>query len=200
MADKFNLKVLKSDEVIHLINEVGAKVASGKDAFSDNALAFVFGTGEAKSKLDSSGIDTHEGRKALLKKLGVDSETSADFRLVSYTNDFGQEMIFKGRMDGDKKLILTDSLPISGDGGYDRLNALLQGSFKSLPKPIEVKVDAVTPLKEGAQLEISPEERKKLETQASLASAIQKSGDSVQLTSNARIPSPQQISTIGLNT
>ena len=105
-------------------------------------------------------------------------------------------MYFRGHMDGDKKLVLTDS--IAAPETADQVHQFFQSFFKTLPKPIEVQIEKSTVTKDGTKLDLSPDERKKLETQTTLAAAIQKSED-VQLTSNLRLPGKPQTTGPALN-
>jgi hypothetical protein len=207
---KFELVALDKAQVVHEVNAVGGEIAEYRNASLLNKAeyvsgAFMFGLIETKGKMRLNiaeealklGLDSHEGRKEFLsKKLGVDASTSDDYRFVTYTNDAGQMTYFKGHMEGDKKLVLTDSL--AAPENPEQVHSFVQSSFKPLPKPIEIQIEKSTAGAAGTKLEISPDEQRKLETQTTLASAMQKSGD-VQLASNARLPGKQPGKGAGLN-
>lgn len=207
---KFELVALDKAQVVHEVNAAGGEIAEYRNASLLNKAeyvsgAFMFGLIETKGKMRLNiaeealklGLDSHEGRKEFLsKKLGVDASTSDDYRFVTYTNDAGQMTYFKGHMEGDKKLVLTDSL--AAPENPEQVHSFVQSSFKLLPKPIEIQIEKSTAGAAGTKLEISPDEQRKLETQTTLASAMQKSGD-VQLASNARLPGKQPGKGAGLN-
>lgn len=208
---KFELVTVDKTQIVSMVNALGAEVSkaeskSAPEKIYDKASALLTGliSGNGgkvlafKDEVFKLGLDSHDGRKEFLsKRLGIDSSTSDDYRLVTYTNDAGQVMLFKGHMDGDKKLVLTDSIAFPNTP--DKIHELFQSNFKPLPKPIEVQIEKSTVSPDGTKLDISPDEQKKLETQATLAAAIHKSGD-VQLASNARLPGKQQTTGAGLNT
>jgi hypothetical protein len=208
---KFELVALDKAQVVHEVNAVGGEIAEYRNASLLNKAeyvsgAFMFGLIETKGKMRLNvaeealklGLDSHEGRKEFLsKKLGVDASTSDDYRFVTYTNDAGQMTYFKGHMEGDKKLVLTDSL--AAPESPEQVHSFVQSGFKPLPKPIEIQIEKSAAGGAGTKLEISPDEQKKLETQTTLAAAIHKSGE-VQLASNARLPGKQQVTGAGLNT
>lgn len=208
---KFELVALDKAQVVHEVNAVGGEIAEYRNASLLNKAeyvsgAFMFGLIETKGKMRLNiaeealklGLDSHEGRKEFLsKKLGVDASTSDDYRFVTYTNAAGQMTYFKGHMEGDKKLVLTDSL--AAPENPEQVHSFVQSGFKPLPKPIEIQIEKSTAGGAGTKLEISPDEQKKLETQTTLAAAIHKSGE-VQLASNARLPGKQQVTGAGLNT
>jgi len=207
---KFELVAIDKTQVVSMVNALGAEVSKAEskpapEKIYGNAVEFVTGllnpravaASGLKDEIFKLGLDSHDGRKEFLgKRLGVDASTSDDYRLVTYTNDAGQVMLFKGHMDGDKKLVLTDS--IAFPDSPDKIRQLLQSDFKPLPKPIEVQIEKSTVTPDGVKLDITPDEQKKLETQSTLAAAIQKSGD-VQLASNARLPGKQTGNATSLN-
>ena len=207
---KFELVAIDKTQVVSIVNALGAEVSKAEskpapEKIYGNAVEFVTGllnpravaASGLKDEIFKLGLDSHDGRKEFLgKRLGVDASTSDDYRLVTYTNDAGQVMLFKGHMDGDKKLVLTDS--IAFPDSPDKIRQLLQSDFKPLPKPIEVQIEKSTVTPDGVKLDITPDEQKKLETQSTLAAAIQKSGD-VQLASNARLPGKQTGNATSLN-
>lgn len=207
----FELVAVDKAQVVSMVNALGAEVSksenkSAPEEIYDRASALLTGlisgsVGKSlalKDEISKLGLDSHEGRKEFLsKRLGIDASTSDDYRLVTYANDAGQVMLFKGHMDGDKKLVLTDS--IAFPESPDKIRQLFQSDFKPLPKPIEVQIEKSTVTSDGTKLEVAPDEQKKLEMQTTLAAAIHKSGD-VQLASNARLPGKQQTSGAGLNT
>jgi hypothetical protein len=207
---KFELVTLDKTQVVGLVNAVGAEVSQAESKSVPAKIyakagallnGLIFGNDEKslalKAEISKLGLDSHEGRKEFLsQRLGIDPSTADDYRLAVYTNDAGQVTLFRGRMDGDKKLVLTDSLAFPDRP--DKLHELFQSNFKPLPKPIEVPLEKSTVTPEGTKLDVLPEEQKKLETQSTLAAAIHKSGD-VQLTSNARLPGKPQTPSAGLN-
>ena len=207
---KFELVAIDKTQVVSMVNALGAEVSKAEskpapEKIYGNAVEFVTGllnpgavaASGLKDEIFKLGLDSHDGRKEFLgKRLGVDASTSDDYRLVTYTNDAGQVMLFKGHMDGDKKLVLTDS--IAFPDSPDKILQVFQSDFKPLPKPIEVQIEKSTVTPDGVKLDITPDEQKKLETQSTLAAAIQKSGD-VQLASNARLPGKQTGNATSLN-
>ena len=207
---KFELVAIDKTQVVSMVNALGAEVSKAEskpapEKIYGNAVEFVTGllnpgavaASGLKDEIFKLGLDSHDGRKEFLgKRLGVDASTSDDYRLVTYTNDAGQVMLFKGHMDGDKKLVLTDS--IAFPDSPDKIRQLLQSDFKPLPKPIEVQIEKSTVTPDGVKLDLAPDEQKKLETQSTFAAAIQKSG-AVELTSNVRLPNKAQATGAGLN-
>lgn len=203
---KFELVTVDKEQVVSFVNAVGAEVA--KDASKspvakiNGYLASLFSAGGGKLSLlkeeaSKLGLDSHDGRKEFLsKRLGIDASTADDYRLVTFTNDTGQVMLFKGHMDGDKKLVLTDSIAFPETP--DKIHELFQSTFKPLLKPIEVQIEKSTVTSGGMKLDVSADEQRKLEMQTTLAAAIHKSGD-VQLASNARLPGKPQATGAGLN-
>ena len=169
---KFELVALDKAQVVHEVNAVGGEISEYRNAsplekaelFSG---AFFFAMEkDGMKKLNiahealSLGLDSHEGRKEFLStKLGVDANTPDDYRFVYYTNDSGQMTYFKGHMDGDKKLVLTESL--AAPETSDQVHAFVQAGFKPLPKPIEVQIEKSIPAGNSTQLEASPVEQKK---------------------------------------
>jgi len=207
---KFELVAIDKTQVVSMVNALGAEVSKAEskpapEKIYGNAVEFVtsllnpraVAASGLKDEIFKLGLDSHDGRKEFLgKRLGIDASTSDDYRLVTYTNDAGQVMLFKGHMDGDKKLVLTDS--IAFPDSPDKILQVFQSDFKPLPKPIEVQIEKSTVTPDGVKLDITPDEQKKLETQSTLAAAIQKSGD-VQLASNARLPGKQTGNAANLN-
>jgi len=203
---KFELVTLDKDKVVSFVNAVGAEVAKDANkspvAKINGYLASLFSAGGGKLSLlkeeaSKLGLDSHDGRKEFLgKRLGIDASTADDYRLVTFTNDTGQVMLFKGHMDGDKKLVLTDSIAFPETP--DKIHELFQSKFKPLLKPIEVQIEKSTVTSGGMKLDVSADEQRKLEMQTTLAAAIHKSGD-VQLASNARLPGKPQANGAGLN-
>lgn len=216
---KFDLTAFDKHAVVATVNEAGATVAEYQATASIgrtliDAVAPIFDAiqggmwskGNQASQLEKAnalhlaGVDTHEGRKEFLsKRLGITAETGDDYRLVILTSDQGQTVLFKGRMDKNNSLTLTESVPVPHDMQSTLgIGQLLGSSFKPLPKPIEVKVDRVTQRVDGTtQLELSADEKKKLQTQATFATLIEQSG-SVKLASNARLPGQKETSIVGL--
>ena len=207
---KFELVAIDKTQVVSMVNALGAEVSKAEskpapEKIYGNAVEFVTGllnpgavaASGLKDEIFKLGLDSHDGRKEFLgKRLGVDASTSDDYRLVTYTNDAGQVMLFKGHMDGDKKLVLTDS--IAFPDSPDKIRQLLQSDFKPLPKPIEVQIEKSTVTPDGVKMDLAPDEQKKLETQSTFAAAIQKSGG-IELASNARLPNKPQATGAGLN-
>lgn len=215
---KFDLTALDKNAVVASVNEAGATVAGyqagpslGRTLLDATVpiLDFIqggfLGKGDNASQLEKAnalhlaGVDTHEGRKEFLsKRLGITAETGDDYRLAILTNDQGQTVLFKGRMDGNT-LTLTESVPVPNDmQSALGIGQLLGSSFKPLPKPIEVKVDRATQRVDGStQLELNADEKKKLQTQATFATLIEQSG-SVKLDSNARFPGQKGTTGVGL--
>ena len=207
---KFELVAWDKNQVVSLVNAIGAEMAEYKNAgLLDKAemnlgrflTPLVTADGGRKvavfNELTKLNLDSHEGRKEFLgKRLGIDASTSDDYRLATYTNDAGQVMLFKGHMDGDKKLVLTDS--IAFPDSPDKILQVFQSDFKPLPKPIEVQIEKSTVTPDGVKLDLAPDEQKKLETQSTFAAAIQKSGG-IELASNARLPNKPQATGAGLN-
>lgn len=203
---KFELVTVDKEQVVSFVNAVGAEVA--KDASKtpvakiNGYLASLFSAGGGKLSLLKEeaaklGLDSHDGRKEFLSnRLGIDASTADNYRLVTFTNDTGQVMLFKGHMDGDKKLVLTDSIAFPETP--DKIHELFQSKFKPLLKPIEVQIEKSTVTSGGMKLDVSADEQRKLEMQTTLAAAIHKSGD-VQLASNARLPGKPQATGAGLN-
>src|ERR1035441_9596880 len=107
---KFELVTVDKEQVVSFVNAVGAEVA--KDASKSTIgkingyLASLFSAGGGKLSIlkeeaSKLGLDSHDGRKEFLsKRLGIDASTADDYRLVTFTNDTGQVMLFKGHMDG----------------------------------------------------------------------------------------------------
>ena len=207
---KFELVAIDKAQIVGMVNALGAEVSKAEskpapEKIYGNAVEFVTGllnpgavaASGLKDEIFKLGLDSHDGRKEFLgKRLGVDASTSDDYRLVTYTNDAGQVMLFKGHMDGDKKLVLTDS--IAFPDSPDKIRQLLQSDFKPLPKPIEVQIEKSTVTPDGVKMDLAPDEQKKLETQSTFAAAIQKSGG-IELASNARLPNKPQATGAGLN-
>ena len=207
---KFELVAIDKTQVVSMVNALGAEVSKAEskpapEKIYGNAVEFVTGllnpravaASGLKDEIFKLGLDSHDGRKEFLgKRLGVDASTSDDYRLATYTNDAGQVMLFKGHMDGDKKLVLTDS--IAFPDSPDKILQVFQSDFKPLPKPIEVQIEKSTVTPDGVKLDITPDEQKKLETQSTFAAAIQKSGG-IELASNARLPNKPQATGAGLN-
>ena len=206
---KFELMAMDKAQVVSAVNESGAEITTYKNSLpytvGYTVGAFLYkligknGTKDVTILEEGMklGLDSHEGRKDFLsKKLGIDGNTTDNYRFVTYTNDSGQVMYFRSHMDGDKKLVLTDS--IAAPETADQVHQFFQSFFKPLPKPIEVQIEKSNVTKDGTKLDLSPDERKKLETQTTLAAAIQKSGD-VQLTSNLRLPGKPQTTGPALN-
>ena len=203
---KFELVTVDKEQVVSFVNAVGAEVA--KDASKSTiakinaSLASLLSASGGKLSLLKEeaaklGLDSHDGRKEFLsKRLGIDASTADNYRLVTFTNDAGQVMLFKGHMDGDKKLVLTDSIAFPETP--DKIHELFQSKFKALLKPIEVQIEKSTVTSGGMKLDVSADEQRKLEMQTTLAAAIHKSGD-VQLASNARLPGKPQATGAGLN-
>ena len=207
---KFELLAFDKAQVVSNVNAMGEEVAEYESKSplakirqkADELMSRLISSGAGafsglRDEISKLGLDSHEGRKDFLsKKLGIDGNTPENYRFVSYTNESGQQLLFKGHMDGDKKLVLTDSL--AAPETASQVHQFFQSSFKPLPKPIEVQIEKATVAGVGTKLDLSPDERRKLETQSAFASAIQKSGD-VQLTSNARLPGKPQATGPGLN-
>ena len=207
---KFELVALDKAHVVHEVNAVGGEIAEYRNAsllkkaeYVSGAFIFGLTMSDGQKRLNIAeealklGLDSHEGRKEFLsKKLGVDASTPDDYRFVTYTNDAGQMTYFKGHMEGDRKLVLTDSL--AAPENPEQVHSFVQSAFKPLPKPIEIQIEKSIAGADGTKLKISPDEQKKLETQTTLAAAIQKSGDA-QLASNARLPGKQPGKGAGLN-
>ena len=207
---KFELVAIDKAQIVGMVNALGAEVSKAEskpapEKIYGNAVEFVTGllnpravaASGLKDEIFKLGLDSHDGRKEFLgKRLGVDASTSDDYRLVTYTNDAGQVMLFKGHMDGDKKLVLTDS--IAFPDSPDKILQVFQSDFKPLPKPIEVQIEKSTVTPDGVKMDLAPDEQKKLETQSTFAAAIQKSGG-IELASNARLPNKPQATGAGLN-
>lgn len=205
MGGKFELLAVDKNDVVGFVNAMGAAVTEYKnksavEKLSDGLGGFVsrlFDPSQerlnptVKDEILKLSLDSHEGRKAFLaNKLGIDANTSDDYRLVAYQNQMGQQIYFRGHIDGEKKLVLTDSLPVPEASG--QLQQFFQSSFRALPKPIEVQIEKSKPNKDGSvNYELSPAEQTKLETQATFASLIHKS-DGVQLASNSALPGKQR--------
>ncbi|MBV6500972.1 MAG: hypothetical protein CJBNEKGG_03466 [Prosthecobacter sp.] len=217
--EKFDLTAFDKNAVVATVNEAGATVAEYQATASigrtlieavapifDAVQSGLLGKGDQASQLEIAnalhlaGVDTHEGRKEFLsKRLGITAETGDDYRLVILTNKQGQMVLFKGQMDKNNTLKLTESVPVPEDVRSTLgIGQLLGSSFKPLPKPIEVKVDRETQRVDGTtQLELNADEKKKLQTQATFATLIEQSG-SVKLASNARLPGQKETSGVGL--
>lgn len=205
---KFDLTALDKHTVVASVNEMGAEVAKYQNGASIGrtlieAVAPVFDAiqggmwskGNQSSQLEKAnalhlaGVDTHEGRKKFLsERLGVTAETGDDYRLVILTNEQGQSVLFKGRMDG-KSLTLTESVSVPDNvESAMGLGQLLGSSFKPLPKPIEVKVENINQGQDGStKLELNDEEKRKLQTQAAFAALVEQA-KGVELVSNSRLP------------
>ncbi len=209
---KFDLTAFDKNAVVATVNEAGATLVDYQATASigrtllEAVQSGLLGKGDQASQLEKAnalhlaGVDTHEGRKEFLsKRLGITAETGDDYRLVILTNEQGQSVLFKGQMDKNNTLTLNESIPVPQDMQSTLgIGQLLGSSFKPLPKPIEVKVDRVTQRADGtAQLELSADEKKKLQTQATFATLIEQSG-SVTLASNARLPGQKETSSVGL--
>jgi hypothetical protein len=196
---KFELITMDKDQVVAAVNGIGVQLAQYKDAsllmkaganIETSAMAIVsdsaakkllFGTALLKTHLDSQ-----EGRKEFLKShLGIDANAADNYRLAIFTNSSGEQTVFKGRMENEHKLVLTDSLPVAET--ITQIPNFVQFNFKTLPKPIEVEVGKSSKIADGQKLELSPEQGMKLETQTTLAKALQSSKD-VQVASNASLP------------
>lgn len=199
MGGKFQLLASDKEGVVAFVNSLGALTAeqenkSTLDKINSAVSGFVFGDAghrAVKDELLKLGLDSHEARKTFLaNKMGIDANTPDNYRLVAYQNEMGQEILFRGHMDGDKKLVLTDSLPMPETPG--QVHQFFQSSFKALPKPIEVSIEKSTVNQDGSiSFELSPQEQTKLQTQATFASLVHKA-DGVQLTSNAALPGKPQ--------
>ena len=206
---KFDLTAYDKHAVVNVINQAGALVAdyqsaSGARSVLTNALDSVAGmlqrhlfkeesapTALKAAALHFAGLDTQEGRKKFLtERVGVSAETGDDFRIVSLTNEHGQTMLLKGRMDGNGKLTLTDSVPVPDNMQTpEGIGQFLESSFKPLPKPIEVKVQNTTQGPDGStKLELNDDEKKKLQTQAAFAALVEQA-KGIELVSNTRLPS-----------
>ncbi|MFM2176656.1 MAG: hypothetical protein RL015_754 [Verrucomicrobiota bacterium] len=209
---KFDLTAFDKNAVVATVNEAGATLVDYQATASigrtllEAVQSGLLGKGDQASQLEKAnalhlaGVDTHEGRKEFLsKRLGITAETGDDYRLVILTNEQGQSVLFKGQMDKNNTLTLNESIPVPQDMQSSLgIGQLLGSSFKPLPKPIEVKVDRVTQRADGtAQLELSADEKKRLQTQATFATLIEQSG-SVKLASNARLPGQKETSSVGL--
>jgi hypothetical protein len=209
---KFDLTAFDKNAVVATVNDAGATLVDYQATASigrtllEAVQSGLLGKGDQASQLEKAnalhlaGVDTHEGRKEFLsKRLGITAETGDDYRLVILTNEQGQSVLFKGQMDKNNTLTLNESIPVPQDMQSSLgIGQLLGSSFKPLPKPIEVKVDRVTQRADGtAQLELSADEKKKLQTQATFATLIEQSG-SVKLASNARLPGQKETSGVGL--
>jgi len=196
MGDKFELLAFSQADVVHGVNQAGAEFAEDvrkNKGFLEQIVDTLTGQHTAmeaaREAVNRLNLDTHEGRAEFLsKKLGIDRNTPDNYRLVGYTNDSGQKLLFKGHMEGDKKLVLTGSITLPDLDNAANIPVLLQSSFKEVKPPIEVKIEKSEPAKGGQKLDILPEEQRKLESKAAFAMAIQKSG-AVELTSNAKFPS-----------
>ena len=205
---KFDLTAYDKHAVVSAVNQAGAlsaeyHSASGARSVLTEALDSVMGilqkhilkeesapTALKAGAIHLAGLDTQEGRKKFLtERVGINAETGDDFRIVSLTNDHGQTMLFKGRMDGNGKLTLTESVPVPENmQSPEGIGQFLESSFKPLAKPIEVKVQKTTQGAGGStKLELSDEEKKKLQTQAAFAALAEKA-KSVELVSNTRLP------------
>lgn len=213
---KFLLAAFDKANLVKAVNDLGNGVAAYKrQSFwtkaGDNISGLLFAPSDAYSvqaRVLDSGAETHEGRKALLAKLGVGGKTAETYRLVAYHNGPGNTVFFKGHMDGDNKLVLTESfVPSAPDLQTAASELLVQPSFKRLPKPIEVQAEKTTATnleKDGSikftEFELSPAEKQKLETQATFVSLAHQA-EHVQLAvSNTRLPNKQQTTGPGLTT
>jgi hypothetical protein len=186
---KFLLMAIDKDNVVRAVNKIGAGIANHPLPLPELA-----------NDLKQAALDTHDGRKTFLAKMGIDAGTSDKFRLVSYINEFGQSFVFKGRMEGGNKLILTDGV-VPNDKLRDaeilmkRTEAVIyhlyKQSFKPLPKPIVISVDNLDSRNGEEYLGLLPAEQMKLETQATFAKLIHQS-ENVQLASNDRLPVKKQ--------
>lgn len=217
---KFDLTAYDKHAVVNVVNQAGALVADyqsapGARSVLTDALDSIVGTLQKHlwkeesaptalkaGALHLAGLDTQEGRKRFLtERVGVSAETGDDFRIVSLTTDHGQTMLFKGRMDGNGKLTLTESVPVPDNmQSPEGMGQLLESSFKPLPKPIEVKVQNTTQGPDGAtKLELNEDEKKKLQTQAAFAALVEHA-KGVELASNTRLPGKIEGSSLGMPT
>lgn len=206
---KFDLTAYDKHAVVSAVNQAGAlsaeyQSASGARSVLADALDSVVGmlqrhllreesapTALKAGAIHLAGLDTPEGRKKFLtERVGVNAETGDDFRIVSLTNEHGQTMLFKGRMDGNGKLTLTESVPVPDNMQTpEGIGQFLESSFKPLPKPIEVKVQSTTQRPDGeTKLELNDDEKKKLQTQAAFAALVEQA-KGVEIVSNTRLPS-----------
>lgn len=103
-------------------------------------------------------------KHGMISALGLDGGTPDGFRLVFY-EDEARKVVFKGQVNDDGGIRITDSMVLP-DSGSD-----LAGSFKALPRPIDLPAPAykvnANGVKEG-NIELSLEQSKVMANEAAM--------------------------------
>jgi hypothetical protein len=135
IESKPEVMTLTRDQLVQMVNAVGRDVVArgGKDPADQFR--------EEKDKYSSRG-----GKKYILENAGVTLETGNEYRLLVY-RDKGQDVIFRGKSDGDGTLVLTHSASVLGptEGPFNFIKELPKSDFQPLPRPIEIKSPEETP-------------------------------------------------------